>query len=139
MNKSVLLKIALLFYFLHVQTSAFSQTVNWNDSLQTILSSKINDSSKVAELGKIIIYLVTNSKPESKVFLKSMEDIASKSKNPNLLAELYYSKAVVWNISVPTETARSRSPTYPVFACTNVPGRGPRSGNLSPGRIHCAT
>ncbi len=104
MNKSVLLKIALLFHFLHVQTSAFSQAVNWNDSLQTILSSKINDSSKVAELGKIIIYLVTNSKPESKVFLKSMEDIASKSKNPNLLAELYYSKAVVWNISVPIET-----------------------------------
>jgi hypothetical protein len=104
MNKSVLLKIALLFYFLHAQTNAFSQTVNWNDTLKTILSSKINDSSKVAELGKRIIHLVTNSKPESKVFLKSMEDLASKSKNPHILAELYYSKAIVWNFTVPLET-----------------------------------
>lgn len=104
MSKSVLLKIALLFYFLNVSNSAHSQTVNWNDTLQSILSSKINDSSKVAALGIKIIYLVSNSKPEMKLFLKSMEDLASKSRNPNILAELYYSKAVVWNYTVPVET-----------------------------------
>ncbi|MBK9638354.1 MAG: histidine kinase [Bacteroidetes bacterium] len=78
--------------------------MNWNDTLQNILAAKINDSLKVAELGKKIIYFATNSKTDSKVFLQSMEAIASKSKNPHILAELYYSKAVVWNYTVPIET-----------------------------------
>jgi two-component system LytT family sensor kinase len=104
MRKSQVLKIALLFLLFHVQTTALSQTVNWNDTLQTILSAKSNDSSKVAELGKKIMYFVTNSKPEAKVFLKSMEDLTSKSKNPHVLAELYYSKTIVWNYTIQQET-----------------------------------
>lgn len=104
MRKSKLLKIALFYFLFHIQTTALSQTVNWNDTLRSILSSKSIDSSKVAELGKKIIYFVTNSKPEAKVFLKSMEDLASKSKNPNILAELYYSKTIVWNYTIPIET-----------------------------------
>jgi tetratricopeptide (TPR) repeat protein len=104
MSNSSILKIALFCLIFLFKTNVYSQTVNWNDTLQSVLSSKLSDSTKVAELGKKIIYLVTNKKPEAPDYLQAMGVIASKNKSPNLFAELYYSKAVVGGFSLPAET-----------------------------------
>lgn len=82
-----------------------AQSPDWNDTLRVIVSSERSDSSKVAELGAKIIYLTTNARKEAKDFLAAMEQLLQRSKDPRLLAELYYSKAIVWNFTIPREQA----------------------------------
>jgi hypothetical protein len=103
MNKIKILTLLAFLVFLFPMTSAFGQNVNWNDTLQSILQSKVNDSLKVAELGKKILVLVNNKKPEAPNFLAAMETIAKKNKKAILLAELYYFKAVVGGMATPSE------------------------------------
>ncbi len=85
------------------QEYARGQSANWNDTLQTILTAKVSDSIKVSQIEAKTIFLVTNARPEAKDFLKAMERLLSKNNNSYLLAKLYYTKAIVWNFTVPKE------------------------------------
>ena len=92
--------IFILSFFVLWQNCCIAQSVNWNDTLQSILTAKVSDSIKVSQIETKTIYLVTNARPEAKDFLKAMELLLSKSKNSYLLAKLYYTKAIVWNFSI---------------------------------------
>lgn len=98
--KNIFISILLI-----VSCNYFSkaQSVNWNDTLQTILSAESSDSVKVALIGKRIIPMVSNGQKEANDYLKAMETIVRKQKNPNLYAELFYSMAVVRNSSAKPE------------------------------------
>lgn len=82
-------------------TSTFSQQANWNDTLNTILNSRMNDSLKLSELVNKTIFLTTNARKENKDYLSAMEKLMVGKKSPFLLAQLYYSKAIVKNYTIP--------------------------------------
>lgn len=92
--------IFILSFFVLWRNCCLAQSVNWNDTLQSILTAKVSDSIKVSQIEAKTIYLVTNARPEAKDFLKAMEQLLAKSKNAYLLSKLYYTKAIVWNFTI---------------------------------------
>lgn len=98
MNVKQIILFILVFGFAG-SSSVSAQEVSWNDSLNNIINSSLSDSGKVRELGAKVIYLVTNTRPEAKDFVRQMDKIVRKTKNWHLYAELYYSKAIVTGLN----------------------------------------